>query len=85
MEEGWEGCLSVPGLRGLVPRWQHLRYTGFDPYGRRSSARSKVSTPRRPARVRSPGRDSLPERIRDFRSFGFTEELFPDAAFAPDD
>ena len=33
MEEGWEGCLSVPGLRGVVPRWSRIRYTGFDPYG----------------------------------------------------
>ncbi len=32
-EEGWEGCLSVPGLRGVVPRWAKIRYTGFDPYG----------------------------------------------------
>jgi peptide deformylase len=34
VEDGWEGCLSVPGLRGWVPRWKHLRYSGFDPSGR---------------------------------------------------
>ena len=39
IEEGWEGCLSVPGLRGLVPRWKSLRYSGFDPYGKPISDR----------------------------------------------
>jgi peptide deformylase len=44
-EEGWEGCLSVPGLRGVVPRWQTIRYTGFDPYGDPSTAPPAASTP----------------------------------------
>ena len=46
MEEGWEGCLSVPGMRGIVPRYRRLRYRGFDERGSaRSSARSKGFTP----------------------------------------
>ena len=44
-EDGWEGCLSVPGLRGVVPRWARIRYAGFDPRGRPSIGWPKVSTP----------------------------------------
>jgi peptide deformylase len=44
-EDGWEGCLSVPGLRGVVPRFSHIRYTGFDQYGDRLTARSMAFTP----------------------------------------
>lgn len=86
LEDGWEGCLSVPGLRGLVPRWRHLRYTGFDPFG----APIDRVVEGFHARVVQHECDHLdgilyPSRIRDFRRFGFTEELFPDAALAPDD
>ena len=78
MEEGWEGCLSVPGMRGLVPRYRKLRYTGYDQYGRavdRSAADFH-------ARVVQHECDHLagilyPMRIRDLRNFGFNEELFP--------
>ena len=69
-----------------MPRWRHLRYTGFDPYG----APIEREVEGFHARVVQHECDHLdgilyPSRIRDFRSFGFTEELFPDAAFAPDD
>jgi peptide deformylase len=78
MEEGWEGCLSVPGMRGVVARHANLRYRGFDPYGRpidRTAAGFH-------ARVVQHETDHLlgilyPMRIRDLRLFGFNEELFP--------
>lgn len=78
MEEDWEGCLSVPGMRGLVPRYQHLRYRGFDPYG--GAIDRTVSGFH--ARVVQHECDHLagilyPMRIRDLRNFGFNEELFP--------
>lgn len=76
LEEGWEGCLSVPGLRARVPRWRYLRYTGFDPYG--SPIDRTVDGFH--ARVVQHECDHLdgilyPMRIRDMRSFGFVDEL----------
>jgi peptide deformylase len=78
IEEGWEGCLSVPGMRGLVPRYLHLRYQGFDPYGQPIDR----SVSDFHARVVQHECDHLagilyPMRIRDLRNFGFTAELFP--------
>jgi len=78
LEEGWEGCLSVPGLRGLVPRHQRLRYSGFDPQGRRIEREVDGFH----ARVVQHEVDHLhgilyPMRISDFSKFGFTEVLFP--------
>lgn len=78
MEEGWEGCLSVPGMRGLVPRYHHLRYQGRDPYGRPIDRTVSGFH----ARVVQHECDHLvgilyPMRIRDLRNFGFNEELFP--------
>ena len=78
MEEGWEGCLSVPGMRGLVPRYQHLRYRGCDVNG--GAIDRTVSGFH--ARVVQHECDHLagilyPMRIRDLRNFGFNEELFP--------
>ncbi len=78
MEEGWEGCLSVPGMRGLVPRYRSLRYRGFDQYGQ--SIDRTVSGFH--ARVVQHETDHLlgilyPMRILDLRNFGFNEELFP--------
>jgi peptide deformylase len=78
MEEGWEGCLSVPGMRGLVPRFRQLRYRGFDPYG--EPIDRTVSDFH--ARVVQHEVDHLmgilyPMRIRDMRNFGYIEELFP--------
>lgn len=86
LADGWEGCLSVPGLRGLVPRWEHLRYTGFDQFGNPIDRVVEGFH----ARVVQHECDHLdgilyPSRIRDFRNFGFTEELFPDAAKTPAD
>jgi peptide deformylase len=78
MEEGWEGCLSVPGMRGLVSRYKHLRYRGIDQYGAAIDRTVKDFH----ARVVQHEVDHLmgilyPMRIRDMRNFGFTEELFP--------
>ena len=78
MEEGWEGCLSVPGMRGLVPRYRQLRYRGFDQYGKPIDR--TVSDFH--ARVVQHECDHLagilyPMRVRDLRNFGFNEELFP--------
>jgi peptide deformylase len=78
MEEGWEGCLSVPGMRGLVPRHRRLRYRGHDQY-RRAIERSVEGFH---ARVVQHECDHLagilyPMRIQDLRNFGFNEELFP--------
>ncbi|HEX6827765.1 MAG TPA: peptide deformylase [Burkholderiales bacterium] len=81
MEDAWEGCLSVPGMRGLVPRYARLRYRGFDPEGR--VIEREVSGFH--ARVVQHECDHLmgilyPMRIRDLRNFGFTEILFPEEA-----
>jgi len=78
MEEGWEGCLSVPGMRGLVPRYVRLRYRGFDAKG--VPIEREVSGFH--ARVVQHEVDHLsgilyPMRIRDLRKFGFNETLFP--------
>jgi peptide deformylase len=78
MEEGWEGCLSVPGMRGLVPRHATLRYQGFDAAGQPIDR----SVSGFHARVVQHEVDHLhgilyPMRIRDLRYFGFTETLFP--------
>ena len=85
-EEDWEGCLSVPGLRGKVPRWSRIRYTGFDPYG--DSIDRTVDGFH--ARVVQHECDHLvgklyPMRVRDFTQFGFTEILFPDLSATEDD
>jgi peptide deformylase len=74
----WEGCLSVPGLRGVVPRWRHIRYTGFDERG--EPLERTVSDFH--ARVVQHECDHLigklyPMRVRDFSQFGFNEVLFP--------
>lgn len=75
-EEGWEGCLSVPGLRGLVPRWRKLRYTGCDPRGWPID-RTVEGFHARVVQHECDHLDGIlyPERIRDMRSFGFTDEL----------
>ena len=76
--DGWEGCLSVPGMRGVVPRRDAIRYRGFDPSG---APIDRVATGFH-ARVVQHECDHLdgilyPMRMRDFSRFGFTEELFP--------
>ena len=85
-ESDWEGCLSVPGLRGHVPRWTHIRYTGFDQYGDAIDRTVEGFH----ARVVQHECDHLwgklyPMRMRDFSQFGFTEVLFPGIAAAEDD
>ena len=85
-EAGWEGCLSVPGMRGLVPRFKALRYAGCDELGRRFEREVDDFH----ARVVQHECDHLdgilyPMRIRDFSKFGFTDVLFPGGAAAPDD
>jgi peptide deformylase len=77
-EEGWEGCLSVPGLRGVVPRWRRIRYQGFDAEGRPIDREAEGFH----ARVVQHECDHLvgtlyPMRVRDFSRFGYTEVLFP--------
>ncbi len=77
-DEGWEGCLSVPGMRGLVPRYRDLRYTGYDAAG--SSIDRTVRDFH--ARVVQHEVDHLdgilyPRRIRDLTQFGFNDALFP--------
>jgi peptide deformylase len=78
-EEGWEGCLSVPGLRGVVPRWQRIRYTGVDPSGQVIDREAEGFH----ARVVQHECDHLigrlyPTRMRDLTRLGFTSVLFPD-------
>lgn len=78
-EDGWEGCLSLPGLRGLVPRFSRIRYRGVDARGERIEREAEGFH----ARVVQHECDHLigrlyPMRMRDFRRFGFTEVLFPE-------
>jgi len=77
-EEDWEGCLSVPGLRGMVPRYTHINYTGFDQYGDVIDRTVEGFH----ARVVQHECDHLigklyPMRIRDFTKFGYMSVLFP--------
>jgi peptide deformylase len=81
IEQDWEGCLSVPGLRGMVPRFTRLRYRGSDQYGRPIDR----SVEGFHARVVQHECDHLqgilyPMRITNFRTFGFTDVLFPGQA-----
>jgi peptide deformylase len=86
MEDGWEGCLSVPGLRGVVPRHARLRYSGVDPYGKPIDREVDGFH----ARVVQHECDHLigvlyPMRVRDFSRFGYTEVLFPGMDPSADD
>ena len=86
MAEGWEGCLSVPGLRGKVPRHLHIRYTGFDPRGQAITRDAEGFH----ARVVQHECDHLvgrlyPTRIRDLTQFGYTSVLFPELDARGDD
>jgi peptide deformylase len=85
-ELGWEGCLSVPGLRGVVPRFARIRYAGFGPRGERIEREAEGFH----ARVVQHECDHLigklyPMRVRDFSQFGFTSVLFPELDPASDD
>ncbi|RQH07914.1 peptide deformylase [Paraburkholderia dinghuensis] len=86
MEEGWEGCLSVPGMRGVVSRYSMIRYNGFDQYGKPIERIAEGFH----ARVVQHECDHLigklyPMRITDFSQFGFTDVLFPDLDPVSDD
>ena len=79
LEDGWEGCLSVPGMRGVVPRFKRLRYTGVDTAGNPIDRTVEGFH----ARVVQHECDHLygvlyPMRMKDMRQFGFTDVLFPD-------
>ena len=85
-ELDWEGCLSVPGLRGKVPRWSRIRYTGVDERGQAIDRTVDGFH----ARVVQHECDHLigklyPMRVRDFSQFGFTDVLFPEISAAEDD
>jgi peptide deformylase len=78
IEDGWEGCLSVPGMRGIVPRYERLHYTGFDQYGKPIDRLVSGFH----ARVVQHECDHLdgilyPMRIKDLSNFGYTDVLFP--------
>jgi peptide deformylase len=86
MEEGWEGCLSVPGLRGVVPRYWRIRYSGFDPDGQPIEREAEGFH----ARVVQHECDHLigrlyPTRMRDLTKLGYTSVLFPDLDDVGDD
>lgn len=85
-EDGWEGCLSVPGLRAMVPRWQRIRYQGVDVAGQPIDREVEGFH----ARVVQHECDHLlgvlyPMRVRDFSKFGFNEVLFPELVDLEDD
>lgn len=85
LEEDWEGCLSVPGLRGVVPRHRRIRYQGFDPLGKPIDREAEGFH----ARVVQHECDHLfgtlyPMRVRDFSRFGYTDVLFPELTARPD-
>ena len=85
-ESDWEGCLSVPGLRGVVPRWGRIRYTGWNAFGDPIDRTVDGFH----ARVVQHECDHLwgkhyPMRMTDFSQFGFTEILFPGIAASEDD
>jgi peptide deformylase len=79
MEEGWEGCLSVPGMRGVVPRFARVRYRGFDESGMPID-RSVQGFHARVVQHECDHLDGIlyPMRIRDMSRFGFVDVLFPD-------
>jgi len=86
LEDGWEGCLSVPGMRGVVPRHRRVRYSGFDERGRQFERVVEGFH----ARVVQHECDHLdgilyPMRIRDFGRFGFIEALFPGEDLPPEE
>jgi peptide deformylase len=85
--DGWEGCLSVPGLRGRVPRFRRLRYRGFDPDGRPID-RTVADFHARVVQHEVDHLDGIlyPRRVRDLRhDFGYEDVLFPDARLLPPD
>ena len=86
MEDGWEGCLSVPGLRGKVPRYRRLRYRGYDLHGLPID-RSVEGFHARVVQHEVDHLDGIlyPMRLRDLRDLGYEDTLFPDASSLPPD
>ena len=86
MEEGWEGCLSVPGMRGWVPRHAHLKYSGYDEHGKRF-VREVSGFHARVVQHECDHLDGVlyPMRIKDFTRFGFNDALFPGQALSAED
>ena len=86
LEEDWEGCLSVPGMRGVVPRYRYLRYSGRDERGERFE-RTVEGFHARVVQHECDHLDGIlyPMRVRDFRKFGFIEELFPGEELPPEE
>jgi peptide deformylase len=85
VEEDWEGCLSVPGLRGMVPRYTHIRYQGFTELGEKID-RSVSDFHARLVQHECDHLDGIlyPMRIRDLRKLGYTDVLFPGRNMADD-
>ena len=85
MEDGWEGCLSVPGMRGVVPRFTRLHYTGFDQFGQ-TIDRLVSGFHARVVQHECDHLDGIlyPMRIQDLTNFGYTDVLFPDSDIADD-
>jgi peptide deformylase len=85
IEDDWEGCLSVPGMRGMVPRYTQIRYLGYDEYGNRLD-RSVSDFHARVVQHECDHLDGIlyPMRIRDFSKFGYTDVLFPGQDMADD-
>ncbi|MDH4456348.1 MAG: peptide deformylase [Candidatus Methylopumilus sp.] len=85
MDDGWEGCLSVPGMRGVVSRFTRLHYTGFDQYGQ-SIDRLVSGFHARVVQHECDHLDGIlyPIRIQDLTNFGFADVLFPDSDMADD-
>ena len=85
MDDGWEGCLSVPGMRGIVPRYTRLHYTGFDQYGQ-AIDRLVSGFHARVVQHECDHLDGIlyPMRIQDLTNFGYTDVLFPDSDIADD-
>jgi peptide deformylase len=85
MDDGWEGCLSVPSMRGIVPRYTRLHYTGFDQYGQ-AIDRLVSGFHARVVQHECDHLDGIlyPMRIQDLSNFGYTDVLFPDSDIADD-
>jgi peptide deformylase len=85
IEEGWEGCLSVPNMRGIVPRYTHLYYSGFDQYGN-VIERTVSGFHARVVQHECDHLDGLlyPMRIKDLKDFGYIDALFPNESIPQD-
>jgi len=85
IEEGWEGCLSVPGLRGWVPRYARIRYRGVDERGQ-ALERTVEGFHARVVQHECDHLDGIlyPMRVRDFSRFGFIDALFPERELPPE-